>query len=192
MIESRYFDYLVDMVGDHTVDGYDYLVDIVGDPSAKGQHYGYVLKTLHRFPFVPKLPNDDNRAVDGLTLREQYLRGVKGAKQPVKGTSCSMLEMLIALSMRMEFVADDLGDTAMWFWQLLSNADLLRYTDAEPEKVVAEHVAGIVYTLNEREYGPDGHGGLFPMNRKSNNPDVDQREVEIWYQMHQYINGMLN
>ena len=35
-----------------------------------------------------------------------------------------------------------------------------------------------------REYSDNGHGGLFPLK----NPKKDQRKVEIWYQMTEYIN----
>jgi hypothetical protein len=34
-----------------------------------------------------------------------------------------------------------------------------------------------------REYDPDGRGGLFPLD----GTHANQREVELWYQMQAYI-----
>jgi hypothetical protein len=34
-----------------------------------------------------------------------------------------------------------------------------------------------------RTYSPDGRGGFFPLNQ----PQEDQRKIEIWYQMNKYV-----
>jgi hypothetical protein len=34
-----------------------------------------------------------------------------------------------------------------------------------------------------RYYQPNGHGGFFPLE----NPQDDQRHVELWYQLNEYV-----
>jgi hypothetical protein len=39
-----------------------------------------------------------------------------------------------------------------------------------------------------RTYEPNGVGGFFPLE----NPNEDQREVELWYQMSAYVDDIQN
>ena len=43
-----------------------------------------------------------------------------------------------------------------------------------------------IYRFMNRDYDSNGRGGLFIVN----NPRQDLREVEIWYQMHWYLNEL--
>lgn len=142
--------------------------------------YMLLMRELDKCPFVVLVPNDDNRAADGLRLREDYGRPVEGP--------CSVLEMMIALGDRMAYqmadyeTFDDL--TAVhYFWSLIRNLGLEACTDAEMLDGRTEEVRAIVERLIERRYLPDGTGGLFPLEH----PKEDQRTVEIWYQMQAYL-----
>ena len=63
---------------------------------------------------------DRNRALDGLALRDKYGYSGDPDEEP-----CTVLEMLIALSLRIEnqFMTNyDEGDrTSMWFWIMITN-----------------------------------------------------------------------
>lgn len=146
-----------------------------------------LFKQLYTTEFVWTIPMDENRAEDGIALREQFL-DEEGeypyATDEWKGLACSVLEMLIALSRRVSFEADQ-GDPRAWFWELMHNLRLDSYTDAT-HLSTAEHreVNHILETLMLRRYNRSGKGGLFPLRR----PDKDQRNVDIWYQMNAYLN----
>jgi hypothetical protein len=47
----------------------------------------------------------------------------------------------------------------------------------------AQRVNDILYALIWRTYDPDGSGGFFPLLHSKK----DQRQIEIWYQMHAYV-----
>lgn len=143
--------------------------------------YMMLMRELHKRIFVSAVPNDDNRASDGLGLRELYGWG--------DASPCSVLEMLVALADRMAYQMADYetyGDltSVQYFWCLIRNLGLEGYTDAEMlEPWASAKVHGIIDRLLDRTYASDGTGGLFPLEE----PKEDQRKVEIWYQMQAYL-----
>lgn len=88
-----------------------------------------------------------------------------------------MLEMLIALSRRLSFVGG--GASLEWFWHMLHNIGLDIYNDLAWD---GEFVDKAMRQINERTYDENGNGGLFPLKET----DIDQRKVELWYQMNSY------
>lgn len=144
--------------------------------------YWCVLKHLYTNEFVWFVPNDDNRVEDGKELRFEFLE-MHPDESPDHiwlEEGSSFLEMLIALSRRLSFASE--GASSMeWFWQLMSNLDLV-ITDSEYDQQIFE-IDEAIKMLNERTYAFDGKGGLFPLE----DTDIDQRHVEIWYQMNYYL-----
>ncbi len=142
-----------------------------------------LIRHLYVKEFVWIIPNDDNRLEDGRDLRHEFLddREIDNPDPVWMGLGCSMLEMLIALSRGFSFVAD--GAPRTWFWHMLENLDLAQFNDKEYHEI---HQRGIDEALDQviwRTYYPDGFGGLFPLKH----PKLDQRNVEIWYQLNAYI-----
>lgn len=130
--------------------------------------------------FVWIVPNDDNRLEDGRDLRHEFLDSKElDADDAWMQLGCSMFEMLIGLSRRLAFEAD--GEPRDWFWLLMRNLDLERYSDKYDgfSKTVDETLDRVIW----RTYRPDGNGGLFPLRQV----EKDQREVEIWYQLNAYL-----
>jgi hypothetical protein len=125
-------------------------------------------------PYEYFVPNDDNRAQDGLDLRGRFERETS-ITLPNLG-KCTMLEFLVALSIRMNetvFDFEDPDQVSDWFWELIENLEVDRFDLEE-----------IFQRLNGRKYDYDGgNGGLFPLE----NPREDQREIEVWYQMMAYL-----
>lgn len=131
------------------------------------------------------IPNDDNRAEDGLKLRERFEH--ESSIRLLNLGECRILEFLIALAIRLnEAVYDHTNpdQTAHWFWQLITNLGLDIYNDDAPFEEIHYSINMAFWTLNSRSYAPDGtNGGLFPLR----NPSEDQRKVEVWYQMMAYL-----
>lgn len=177
MKSKRYFDWLVQLV-----DGVSEMPDV---------SYTMLLKILHSHPFWSTIPNDDNRAEDGLELRKIFSMKY-GGPMDEDTSPCSVLEMLIALARRMAYMlsdehTDEDSTIPDFFWIFIRNLGLEEYTDevliGGDEPGEAECVDSIVERLVERTYMSDGWGGIFPLR----NPPGDQRTTEIWYQMQAYM-----
>jgi hypothetical protein len=156
---------------------FEWLHDLVC-PEQKTHHK--MLDQLFHKEFVWIITNDDNRAADGKELRREFLetQGLCGDVDFME-IGCSMFELLVGLSRRLAFEAD--GESLDWFWCLVKNVGLYGYKDAR--RYPAERVDEILDRIIWRTYSPDGRGGLFPRS----NPEEDQREVELWYQMSGYL-----
>lgn len=145
--------------------------------------YRNLLHILYTKEFVWLVPNDDNRAEDGKDLRDEFLRvehvKVANYDRLWMELGCSMLELLIAVSRRLEFETDI--PAKEWFWEILENLNLHKLND---QKTISRHnVEDILDRVIWRTYERDGSGGLFPLV----NAEKDQRKVEIWYQLSAYI-----
>lgn len=146
--------------------------------------YWEVLRQLQRTEFVWKIRNDDNRVEDGKELRSEFFESEFGEPliDEMRNEACSFLEMLIALSRRLEFQASG-ASAADWFWHLLDNVGL-HITDWDYEaQRMHDYVDQVLQVINNRNYDRNGRGGLFPLHES----DIDQREVELWYQMNYYL-----
>jgi hypothetical protein len=142
--------------------------------------YWNLMKKLFCTEFAWIVPNDDNRAEDGRELRSEWAAAVNvKVDRNWAALGCSFLEMLIGLSRRLEFQTEH--DSTFWFWHLIGNLGLLGYNDRSRflEEDIEDRTSRVIW----RTYDPDGNGGLFPLRRT----DRDQRRVEIWYQLSEYL-----
>lgn len=169
-------------------DYFHWLCELVGVEQEE-RSYWVLAKDLHRMPFYSLIPHDENRASDGIALREEYLSEINGPRYlRLDLGECTMLEMLIALSRRMDYETADpvyeQDNTAVLFWEMIDNLGLIEYDDASYADVRNRiRVSEILNNLIRRRYHRNGRGGLFPLKR----PSCDQRKVEIWYQMNAYL-----
>lgn len=168
--EKLYFDYLKGMVRNHISDDYEKL-----------------LEKLWNKEYYSILPNDQNRERDGLLLRvwlgEREKVGIFGP--------CRVLEMLIALSKRMEFEIQNTGyneDYVDLFWEMLDNLGLLIFDNLnvikDMENLEIDH---ILTSWIEREYRSNGVGGIFPIHNWQRGRHKMQHRIETWYQMMTYL-----
>lgn len=140
--------------------------------------YEKLLRYLFETEFYGVVPNDDNRCADGLQIREQFNNLNEEAP-------CSVLEMLIGLALRLEF---ELVQTMFeksykeWFWILIDNLGLSWATNTALQSDTSRLKRAITRLL-DRGYESNGEGGLFPLKNSKN----DQRKVEIWYQMTEWV-----
>jgi hypothetical protein len=150
----------------------------IADPS---RTYWEILKQLYSTEFLWIIPNDDNRAEDGKALRHKFISEevLVQVDQNWLELGCSMLELMIALSERLSF--DEDGDLDSWFWELMENLELERYNDNTD--IPVDEVNEILLDVIWRTYKRSGRGGLFPLRRAKE----DQRDVELWYQLQNYV-----
>lgn len=160
----------------------EWLVSLIDD--GRADYYSMVLTVAWEMEFTYSIPLDANRALDGVDLRNVYERDTS---QPVPELGpCLILEFLIALSLRINYILDDPGlpdRTAHWFWVVIGNLALTHlgpHNKPEQNREISEYAFRRVVN---REYDAAGSGGLFPLR----SPIQDQRKVEVWYQMHAWI-----
>lgn len=163
---------------------------VCSDRYSKTISYRKLLMHLHNTEFTYIIPRDENRADDGITLRYRFAyeyAGIEDAERYLEGP-CSVLEMMIALSIRCEeSIMDDpkVGDrTGQWFWGMVTNLGLGSMTDDRFDRGFVEDV--LTRFLN-RKYEPDGEGGLFRIRHY----DRDLRKAEIWYQLCWYLDSIV-
>lgn len=176
---NRYFEWMYDLVYD--------------DDCVKNLSYRKLLYFLHATDFTYIIAMDANRESDGINLRYRFGRmfGFEDAliASYLDDRPCSVLEMMIALSMRCEEqIMDDptegnrLGE---WFWNMIVSLGLGGMSDDKFDKHKAQR---IINKLLNREYQRDGKGGLFTVEHT----EQDMRTVEIWYQLCWYLDEYLS
>ena len=176
--------------GDRVNDEYfEWLCELVDSKRfAKQVSYRKLLMHLHNIEFTWFIPKDDNRADDGVNLRRKFAlaRHDMELMRYILGP-CSVLEMMVALAVRCEkTITDDalLGDrTGQWFWGMIRNLGLSSMRDSQFDR---DYVDEAVARLLNREYEPDGRGGLFTVKHC----DRDMRTVEIWIQLSWYLGSI--
>jgi hypothetical protein len=174
-IINEYFEWLYDMV--------------CGERFSNAISYKKLLSHLHTTTFTYSIPNDKNRAEDGIGLRYRFALYLDdlSVMDDLRGP-CSVLEMMAGLSVRCEEIImddPDVGDrTGQWFWGMIANLGLSSMVDNRFDRFYVDEV---IDRLLNREYEPNGAGGLFTVRHR----DVDLRDVEIWYQLCWYLNSIV-
>lgn len=144
-----------------------------------------LLKQLYETNFTWFVPNDENRALDTETLKDEFVeeQGLGFYEYTVISDRYSVLEVLIGISDRIFDNMEEYKTMKDWFWELIYNLGLDVYTDYKWDTNHKYEVESIINRMMDRHYTPDGFGGLFPLT----DTDVDQRKIEIWYQMNEYL-----
>lgn len=151
-----------------------------------GVSYNKLFKLLHSIEFTFTIPNDINRARDGVDLRYRFslYKDNELIMKVLDNGPCSVLEMIIALAIRCEeTIMDDprYGNrTSQWFWNMLRNLDISDMSDdIFDEKYVLDKIDDFLF----RRYEPNGKGGLFYIR----NCAYDLRDEDIWTQLCWYL-----
>ena len=167
---------------------FDWLCIVVGIKKGSiHENFRRLAKELHENEFHAILKMDANRGADGMQLRVEFMNEHGEWGTATNRGPCTMLEFLVALSIRMSFLTGGEGNgrqTEYYFWRMMDNLKLSRITDDKWDYMNGEFfVEDAVWRINERQYSADGSGGLFPLRSLHG----DQRGVEIWYQMNAWI-----
>lgn len=159
-----------------------WLYEIIADRDAASPSKTYWKLAQHMYTteFKWLIPNDDNRVEDGRDLRLTFIEdlGLDDIDPVWLDLGCSMLEMLIGVSKRLAFLAEE-GEVYDWFWHLIDNLKICFNDRKYDERLVEEALDRVIW----RRYSRNGTGGLFPLRRARK----DQRDEEIWHQLHAYL-----
>lgn len=177
-LTNRYFDWMYQLVCD--------------DKYNRRLSYRKLLYFLHDVEFAYSIDMDGNREADGINLRYRFGYECRYDDREIAtyldDRPCSVLEMMIALALRCE---DDIMDNPAegnrigeWFWEMIVSLGLGSMSDSKFDR---RYVETVIARFLNREYEPNGRGGLFTVK----NPLRDMRNVEIWYQMQWYLNDIL-
>lgn len=174
-------------------DYFEWLSNIVcGQRFAPQISYRRLLEHLHCIEFHYLIPRDRNRAEDGVEMRYRFAleRGYEDSSEVITDAldgPCSVFEMLVALAIRCEEdIMDDPGfgsRIGQWFWGMIRNLGLSTMRD---DKFDEQFVNDVITRFLNREYEPDGRGGLFTVRHC----DRDLRDVEIWHQLCWYLDSI--
>ena len=178
-IATEYFDWLTDMVDASRYE--------------KNLSFSKLLRYLHQTEFSYSIPRDENRYEDGLSLRYRFITSNRydiSYLDELEGP-CSILEMMVALAIRCEeTIMDDWSKgnrTGQWFWEMIASLGLGSMIDSRYDK---KAVDDIIDRFLNREYEPNGKGGLFRIRHPEEYPK-DIRDVEIWTQMCWYLDDII-
>lgn len=171
--DTSYFDWLCTLAG-------------IDDPPIDGSFW-HLAGIMDHMEFYAIVPHDENRAEDGHALRELYFQDTGRAVEETLRPFCSVLEMLVGLSLRIErditYRAYDDDHTKRWFWEMLENSGLIKFPDHRMTIDNANKAKGVICYILDRTYEPDGSGGFFPLKHAAS----DQRKLELWYQADAYL-----
>lgn len=175
-----------DRVNDEYFEWLCELIDI--QRFSKRVSYRKLLMHLHNIEFTWIIPMDFNRADDGIKLRRRFGLARNDMTLPnyIVGP-CSVLEMMVALALRCETIMDDtaMGNrTGQWFWSMITSLGLSPMKDSKFDRDFTDDV---IARLLNREYEPNGKGGLFTVR----NCEDDLRTVEIWCQLSWYLGSIM-
>ena len=170
----------------------NWMYSTVCDDRYSKEGYRLLFDELYATEFIYILPIDGNRAEDGEELRYTFGRenGYSDVviKEYLDNRPCSVLEMMLALSIRCEehiMTNDEYGNrVGQWFWEMIVSLGLGQMTDS---KFDIQYVRTTIDNFLNRNYAPNGEGGLFTIEDKTK----DMREIDIWYQMCAYLNEVL-
>lgn len=161
-----YEDWLLEKMG-FDLDGYDRMLD-----------------QLHRIPFRNNYKLDSNRIGDAIYLREEFLEEKRLNPNSLDYYEDGyVLEILVALAIRVD--DEYIGDPAhphpeRFFWEMICNLGLDQFTD---RRYSEDEIFDITVRWMCRSYRKNGEGSIFPVKK----PSRDQRSIEIWDQMQEYL-----
>lgn len=172
-VRNRYFEWLIKSV----FYGHEY------------KNYTILLEYLFSKPFYSLIDRDKNRACDGMSLRYLFSDEEKIDEREISASidflnnTCSVLEMMVALAMRIERMMSDPykgNRTGLWFSDMLRSLGVIDMVNDNFDFNKVDHA---INRFLAREYDKNGYGGLFVVNTTN-----DLTRVEIWYQAMWYLN----
>lgn len=170
---------------------FDWLCELI---NLRPGTFDILIEELHTIDFrwvnKPVLELDANRAEDGLVLRSEFYDscGNQEAIDAISDKPCSVLEALIGLAKKMDYLLDDddRGDrTRIWFWEMITNLGLNKYSDEYLGDSFARlnQIDSKVNRWLDRSFDPAGFGSPFPLQ----NPHRDQTKLHMIDQLNDYV-----
>jgi hypothetical protein len=158
----------------------NWLLDKVGFHDRK---YSKLMNALHHIDFFWVNEMDENREKDGVELRRDYFDDI-GISGGFFENKCSVLEMLIAFAIRIDWeyvgdVSDPHADRLLWVF--ISNLGLDQFDN---KNFNFDEIVVKINNWLSHNFTKNGVGSICPLK----NVDCeDQREKSIWRQMMSFI-----
>ena len=170
---------------------FDWMYGLVYDRRCDRSSYRKLFMCLDSIEFTYILGMDANRASDGIDLRYRFGHELGYTDTTIRMLTadrpCSVLEMLVALSVRCEesIMADpEKGNRVnQWFWVMIDNLGIGGMDNSRFDEQYVHHV---IYIFLNRKYDASGRGGPFFIN----GIHVDMRTADIWYQAMWYLSSI--
>ena len=151
---------------DMTSQYFDWLRETVcGRWEPRNLSFHKLLAFLFQQDFIPSCEMDASRAEDGRDLRYRFAQEKSipyaALNSATSGMSCSMLEMMVGLSIRIEehIMADsEAGNrVGQWFWSMVVSLGLAAMDDARFNEGRAQFIGKVNDSFPvDREHPPDG------------------------------------
>ena len=173
-LQEIYFEWMSEMVFPNVRDRRDYYE---------------LLMALNQTLFYFSIPMDENRMRDGIDLRYRFAFERNYSNDIVSAElnhnrSCSMLEMMVALSLKGDerILYDyETGGKADYIFKIM--LDSMGLTSMTDDYFDLDYINERIDRLLNHDYESNGNGGLFTVKE----PRRDMRMVDIWYQMNWYL-----
>lgn len=149
------------------------------------------MSSLFNKQFFYLLPLDENRSIDGVDLRREYIYennlSEDGFVKVFPSERANLLEVILSLAIRCDQIMSTSNhpSTYFWFGKILKNIGINECTD---DFYNSDFVESRLDDLIWRRYRPDGFGGFFYIR----NAKEDLRNVDIGTQMSWYLNQFDN
>lgn len=163
---------------------FTWLYSHVASPSNRdpAESHWLLCERLFKTAFFSSIRNDENREIEGRDLRDEYLQeSGDTADFNWMELESSVLEMMIALARRASF--QTMLTVDQWFWLMADNLHIGKYNDNVYHDAIDLAISRVLDVVLTRSYEASGLGGFFPLR----DPERDQREVELWYQLSAYL-----
>ena len=173
-----------EIIDDERMEYYIWLISFIDCDLYPVNEYDKVLWKLMTTKFVVSMDRDQNRVDDALDLRKKFIPWDWGETLQV-----SILEIMVSMAIRIEDqimknTSDD-DRTSVWFWDMMQSLGLRQEFDSMYDGDA--YVDRILHDFNNRKYDKNGLGGLFV----TRDPSKNMRKMELWFQMHAYLNDVL-
>ncbi len=140
--------------------------------------YIFAAGVVFDMAFKPALIMDQNRALEAVAARDWLFRteydGVVNCLEVLWHLSLMMSDQCVCTL--------KYGDPRDAFWEIWCNLGLDLYDGVDYG--TKEEVGYLIDCWVSRRYLRDGKGGCFPLRKPRRK---DQRKVELWYQMSEYL-----
>lgn len=146
--------------------------------------YSRLLEHLDSVDFYYILKLDENRESDGIDLRYRFGYDTRRDQAEIAWhldrRPCSVLEMLVAMCIRMDDTSG-YNDPKFYFWSMLQYMRLLQYTNKNYDETGVDEK---LQMWMDRKYNPKtGVGGLFGLydNRGEDLTKLDFWQIAMWF-----------
>ena len=157
---------------------FHWLLKFIGNGFCRKNSYYELLEYLFNTEYFWSIPMDENRAEDGIDLRHRFVMECEEdqeASYVYLSGPASVLEVLIALSIKMEYIARgsiDIGKAGQWFWGMIKCLSIFDCYDGNFDEKKVEYFL-------EGWMDPESEISIFP-----------HEEGELWIQAMNFLSSI--